>query len=156
MSEPTRRQKIKARQDRIRAWMLGDRLHNPLFEPVLSINTVGRYMERRWYSFGQLALHSMGDLLGTDGQWAEIEREMRDWPSLLWVSTLTRAATMSQAKKVYGASGKFGITTAVDPVRIVAATWAPATIKKQSALKVWGWLGPVGGVMPAAPPADDE
>ena len=152
MAEPTLQEKIKSRQEHVRQWMLADRVENPLFQHLASVNGSGQYMEKRWYSFGQVALHDNGSMLGVDGQWAEMRREMNDWPSLLWVAQLKNSATFAQAEKIFSRGREdFVLTTAVTPVRIVKASWSKPVIKQVTQLQVWEWLGPIGGVMPAAP-----
>ena len=151
MAEPTLKEKVKSRQEHVRQWMFNDRLENPLFHDITSVAAIGEYIDKRWDSFGRIALHDDGSLLGTDSQWNAIEKEMDDWPSTVWASQLDNDLTLRQASDIFNKSKSgFALSVMAKPMLLVEPTWAPAEIKSVSQLDIWKWLGPVGGTMPEA------
>ena len=145
MSEDPKLKIIRERQARIRAWMIHDRIHNPLFEMLVQSNAYGKAVHRRWCLFGQVALHKSGSLLTDDDVWTDLQNEMTI-PSTLWMNALRVTSTGSAAQQILRVSSyRFPVTTWDNTVVIKAATWWDNKIRKVTFLEVLAWLGVIGG-----------
>jgi hypothetical protein len=147
MTETTA-QKIARRQQVVRAHMLRERAHDDLFELLVAQGSIGELVDRRWWLFGQVALHSNGALLGTDTAWADIKREI-GIPSALWMGTMTNARTLASAQKVLSnrSTYRFPSTTySVSGTTMVGApTWWVDDVRRVKKIDILAWLGVIGG-----------
>ena len=151
--------KIAGRQQYIRRWLNSER-H---FLPYTScLGDVGKYAEHRFYRFGQLALFRDGRLLENDTNWATVKKELDDWPMTLWLNLLDVDTTINEAKAVYNSmtNGRFTVTMPSDeddtrrPFKLVQMGWVHRNIRSATRLKIWQWLGTIGGEYPPIP--DDQ
>ena len=158
-----RKEIIAARQHQVRLWLIQESEFLPVVAKIDEDN-VGRLAAYRWYRFAQLALFRDGALLDNDAQWAIVEKEMNDWPMMLWVSILDVDTTINEAKKAYNqmTAGRFTITQHTDSddktrdFKLVEMGWAQRNMRRATQMQIWKWLGPVGGEYPARPAEDDE
>lgn len=153
----TNEAKIAERQNQVRLWLLAEMEHLST-AMTLTSNNFGAYAIHRWYRFAQLAMVRNGAILLPDSQWAAIRDEMDNWPMLKWLSILDNDATINEAKEVYSAmtNGRITITAhtaegASRPFQLNRLSWAPRGMRAANQLRIWKWLGPIGGELPVRP-----
>ena len=144
---------IKDRQAIIRRWMLQDRYHNQAFEILITVPGMGGYVERRWFTFGQIALYNNGASLTDDSVWDDVQAEMKI-PSILWADGINRSVRAgSDAQQVLRLrSYEFPITAWGNNIRVRKASWWTDKMRRIDYIDVLAWLGLIGGeLLPEAP-----
>ena len=149
MTETMGTKVIEERQAKIRAFLLEDRLHNPVWEMLAQITSYGPWADRRWWLIGKMAVYNQGASLSDDDIWEDIENEMKI-PTTLWVDGLrgSQRARSDTQQVLRARAYKFPVTTWGNNVRVRAPSWWNNKMREVKPEDVLAFLGLIGGQSP--------